>query len=133
MSSLYPRSSARAARAAALAERSLKGGSIISFKDGQAGVEHLAFGYDDDVEARGEFGATENLSNQSFRSISNDRPPKLSRGGNPQTTCGALVRKDKDGEPLAVGAGSLIVHPLEFGAPADPLVPTEALRRLTQS
>ena len=56
----------------------------LGFKGSQAGVQQLAFRHDDDVEARGEFVATENLSNQSFGSISVNRSAELLRRGNPQ-------------------------------------------------
>jgi hypothetical protein len=39
---------------------------VIGFKDGQAGVEQLTPGYDDDVTSRGNLIPTEDLSNQSF-------------------------------------------------------------------
>ena len=51
--------------------------AVIGFKGGQAGVEQLALGHDDDVEARRDLVATENLSNQSFSSISLDRAAQL--------------------------------------------------------
>jgi hypothetical protein len=62
--------SVSAPRAATLVERTFESGSVIGFKDRQAGVEQIAFWYDDDVESIGELVATENLSNQTFRSIS---------------------------------------------------------------
>src|SRR5437762_8278590 len=73
--SLYPRSSQSATRTArrwsvrtgkATFEESL----VIGFKNVQAGVEQLALGDDDDVESPGDLVATENLSNQSFSSVS---------------------------------------------------------------
>ena len=75
-----------APRAATLAEDTFEGGSVIGFKDGQAGVQQLAFGHDDDVEPISDLVATENLSNQSFRSISLHRAAKLSGGRNAQTS-----------------------------------------------
>jgi hypothetical protein len=49
-----------------LLEGTFEGGSIIGFKDRQAGVEQLASRYDHDVEPFGDSIPTENLSNQSF-------------------------------------------------------------------
>jgi hypothetical protein len=66
-----------APRATTLTERTFEDGSVIGFKDGQAGVEQIAFGDDDDVEAIGELVTTENLSNQTFRSISLHRAAEL--------------------------------------------------------
>ena len=55
--------------------------SVIGFKGAQAGIEQLALGDDDDVETRGDFVATENLSNQTFTSISLDGAAQFFRGG----------------------------------------------------
>jgi hypothetical protein len=86
-STWYPRISHNAARTAgrrppsatvpATGKTAFEEGSVIGFKDVQAGVEQLALGNNDHVESRCEFVATENLSNQTFSSISYDRAAKL--------------------------------------------------------
>ena len=45
-----------------LADPTFDEGSVIGFKDGQAGVEQFALGDDDDVKALRNLVATENLS-----------------------------------------------------------------------
>ncbi len=49
-------------RSSPLAGTPFEQGSVIGFKNGQAGVEQLAPGDDDDVESRSDLVATENLS-----------------------------------------------------------------------
>jgi hypothetical protein len=61
-----------AASAARTGQLPLEGGSIIGFKDRQAGVKQFAFGHDDDVVPRPYFVTTKNLSDESFSSISLD-------------------------------------------------------------
>ena len=60
-----------------LAKASAEVVAIFSFKGSQAGVEQLAFRHDDDVEAWRDLVATEDLSNQSFSSISLNRAADL--------------------------------------------------------
>ncbi len=55
------------------AEATFKCIEVISFKNSQTGVEQLALGHDNDVEARGDLVSTKDLSNQSFSAISLDR------------------------------------------------------------
>ena len=67
--------------------------AIFGFKDGQGGAEQLAPGDDHDVEARRDVVATENLSYQSFRSISLHGAAELFRRRDAQASDRALVRK----------------------------------------
>ena len=62
----------------------VRGCAVFGFKGGQAGVEQLSLGHDDDVEPRRDLVTTENLSNQSFSTISLDRAAQLLRGGDAQ-------------------------------------------------
>jgi hypothetical protein len=59
-------------------------GSILCFKDCQAGVKQFAPGNDDHVESCCDLVTTENLSNQSFSAVSLDRAAELPRGGYPK-------------------------------------------------
>jgi hypothetical protein len=94
--------------------------SVISFKDVQAGVEQLALRDDDDVEAWRELVATENLSNQSFRSIPDDRAAQFPGRRDAEPADAGRVRQDEHRAVTAVGAGAPFVDLLELGAPADP-------------
>jgi len=58
--------------------------SVIGFKGSQTGTDQLPLRYHDDIEARGDFVTTENLSNQSFGSVSRDGAPKPSASRDPQ-------------------------------------------------
>ena len=73
----------------------VEGVAVIGFKGGQAGVEQLPLRHDDDVEAGRDLVATENLSNQSFSSISLDRAAQFLRGGDPQPADWQRVRQDE--------------------------------------
>ena len=66
-------------------EAPLESVAEFSFKGAQAGVEQLALRDDDHVEAWRKFVLTENLSNQSFSSISLNRAAQLARRGNPES------------------------------------------------
>jgi len=49
-----------------LPDGAFDGTAVISFKDGQAGVEPFTPGHDHDVEPNGTLVSTEDVSNQSF-------------------------------------------------------------------
>ena len=74
-----------------MAETTLEEGSVIGFKGGQAGVEQIAFGDDHDVEPIRDLVTTENLSNQSFSSISINGATEFPRRRNPQPSDPELV------------------------------------------
>ena len=94
---------------------------IVGFKNGQAGVEQLAFGDDDDIEAPGDLVSTKNLSNQSFSSIPDDRSAQLpgSRDAEPRRPVAGLHQKD--GAVSPVDPDAALVDLPEFGPAADPL------------
>jgi len=59
-------------------------GSILGFKDCQAGVKQFAPGDDDHVESWCDLVTTENLSNQTFSTVSLDRAAELLRCSYPE-------------------------------------------------
>jgi hypothetical protein len=65
--------------------------SIVSFKGAQAGVEELTLGDYDDVKSWRDFISTENLSNQSFSSISLNRAADFLGCRNPESSHTSLV------------------------------------------
>jgi len=94
--------------------------AVIGFKGVKTGVEQLALGYYDDVEPTGDLVTTENLSNQSFSSISYDGSPELPGRRDAQPSHLERVRKEEDRAVAAVDSDAPIVDLLELGAPADP-------------
>lgn len=90
ISSLYPRISARAA-----AEATLEEVSVIGFKDGQTGAEQLALRDDDNVVAGGDVVSAENLSYQSFSTISLHRAAEFPRRGDAEAAVRPVVRHRK--------------------------------------
>ena len=100
--------------------------TVFAFNGSQAGVEQLALGDDDHVEPGRNLVTTENLSNQSFSSISLDRATQSFRGGNPEPAHGHPGRQNEQRREAAVNPGAMFVHPLELRAPANVLVRPEA-------
>ena len=95
--------------------------SVIGFKDGQAGVEQLAFRDDDDVVARRDACSTENLSYQSFSTISLHRAPEFTGRRDAQAADILVVGQDEDRRIPAVHPRAAFVHPLEFRAATNAL------------
>jgi hypothetical protein len=106
----------------ASAARTLQELSVFGFKNGQAGVEQLALGHDDHVVAGRDFVQTENLSYQSFRSISLDRATDLPRGGDAKPAGRGLGREKEQGAEPAVHLDPVFVNLLKLRAAANPLV-----------
>jgi hypothetical protein len=102
-------------------QTALNGLAIISFKDGQAGVEEVALGNDDDVKTLGDLVSTENLSNQSFGSVPLNSSAELFRSCDAQTSYRALVGKDEHGREAAVHTDASFVNLLKLGAAPDVL------------
>jgi hypothetical protein len=100
----------------------------LGFKGNQAGVEQFAFRDDDDVEAGRELVATEDLSNQSFSSISLDRAAQFPGSRDSQPAYRQVVRERKQRQIAAVRPNTTIVNLLVFGTPANAFVRTESLR-----
>jgi hypothetical protein len=101
--------------------------SVIGFKVAQAGVEQVRLRDDDYVESRGDLIATEDLSNQSFRSVSLNRSPEFPGGRDSQPSHPA-VRQNEHGAVAAMAPDALFVHMLELGATANALVRAEGQR-----
>src|SRR4030095_9424834 len=89
-------------------------GSVIGFKDSQAGVEQVALGNDDDIKARGDLVATENLSYQSFSTVSLHRSAELFRRRDPQSADAVLVGEDEHRGVPAVKPRAAVVNLLEL-------------------
>jgi hypothetical protein len=77
-------------------------------------VKEFALGDDDHVKPRRDLVPTENLSNQSFRSISLDRATQLFGGGNAQPTSAAVVCQEEYRAIPAVNPRATAVDLLEF-------------------
>jgi hypothetical protein len=100
-------------------------GSVVGFKDSQAGVEQFAFGDDDDIEPSGHLVPTIDLSNQTFSAVSLDRAAKLSSSGNPQPARWTIGRQKEERTVAAVNPMAALIHLLKFWSPANPLVGTK--------
>jgi len=94
--------------------------SVVGFKGVQAGVEQFAPGHYDDVEPTGDLVTTENLSNQSFSSISYDGSPELPGGRDAQPSHPERICQDEDRAVATLDSDAPFVDLLELRAPADP-------------
>ena len=77
-------------------------------------MKEFALGDDDYVKPWRDLVPTENLSNQSFRSISLDRATQLLRGGNTQPASATVVRQEEYRAIPAVNPKATAVDLLEF-------------------
>ena len=109
-----------------MAERTLEEGSVIGFKGGQARVEQIAFGDDHNIKSIRDLITTENLSNQSFSSVSINGATEFTRRRNSQPSDSEVVRQDKYRTVAAVNPGASRVNPLIFDAAANPFVRAES-------
>jgi hypothetical protein len=108
------------------------GSAVVGFKGTQVYREQLASRHDDDIEARRDVISTEDLSNQTFSTISNHRAAKPLRRGNAQATDCESIRFRKERVVAARNAAAMLVDILEIGMSADPLAWAElqiAIRR----
>jgi hypothetical protein len=126
ISNLYQRSSQRAARtagreSAASGKTAGEQMSVIGFKGVQGGIEEIALRHDDDVETRRDLITTENLSNQSFSSISSNRVAEFPSGRDPEAADPELVGQQEHRRVAAVRLDATVVDPLEFRTPPDAL------------
>ena len=96
--------------------------SVIGFKGAQACVEQLALRHNHHVVPGRDLVATEDLSNQSFRSISLNRPSELAGRRNPQPSDAAAVGQEEHGAVPAMDSGATLVDLFELRAPANALV-----------
>jgi hypothetical protein len=95
--------------------------SVFGFKDGQAGAEQVAVGHNDDIEARGDLVASENLTYQSFGAISVNRATKLLGRRDAEAPDPGIGGEDERRAVAAADPKAALVHALEVGATADPL------------
>jgi hypothetical protein len=107
-----------------------EGGSVIGFKDGQAGVKQLALGHDDDVEAPCDFVTTKNLSNQSLSPVAHNGAPELSRRRDPQPPQRVAVGQDEQRAEPAVHASATLVDLLELSSAPNSFCGAESRHRL---
>jgi hypothetical protein len=87
---------------------------------GQAGVEQLTPGDDDDVEPRCDLVPTKNLSYQSFGSVPLNGSAELPGGRDPEAARRLLVRQHEHRAEAAMDSHPALVDPLKIGAAADP-------------
>ena len=109
-----------------LAESAFESGAVIGFKGCQCGFEQLAARHDHDVEACGKFGASENLSYQSFSAISLDGAAQFFRCRDPQPADRLVVGQDEQRAVAAANPGAVLVDLLKFGVTADSLIAPKA-------
>src|SRR5437870_6952028 len=100
-------------------DTAFKAVAIVGFKDGQAGVEHLALGYDDDIKPGRDVVPTENLSYQSFSSVSLNGSAELFRRRDAQTSDRTVVGQDEHGRVAPMNPGAAFIDFLKLGAAAD--------------
>jgi hypothetical protein len=97
----------------------------FAFKGSQAGVEHVPFRDDHDIEPANGLVTTENLSYQSFSFVPLDRAPELPGGGDAQPAARQVGGQCEQREEPAVDLGAAIVNLLVFGSPADTVIAAE--------
>ena len=104
---------------AGLAKASFDEVSKVSFKGAQAGVEEFTLGDYDDVKSWRDFVSTENLSNQSFSSISLNRAADFLGRCDSESSNTPLIGEQKDRGVPAMYANTVLVHLLELRPAAD--------------
>jgi hypothetical protein len=109
-----------------VAEATFEEVSVIGFKDSQAGAERLALGNNDDVVASSEVVTAENLSYQSFSSISLHRAAELFCGRDAQAADIPVVGQDEDRRVPAVRPRAVVVDALELSAATNPVLGAES-------
>jgi hypothetical protein len=98
----------------------------FGFNGTRTRVEQLALRHDDHVVSWSDLVSTENLSNQSFGSISLDRATQLARRRDAQASLGTMPGEREDREVPAVRPRPALVDELKLGAPMYSLVRPEA-------
>jgi hypothetical protein len=98
-------------------EAPFKSGSVIGFKDGQAGLKKLAFRHDDDVESRRDVIVAEDLTYQSFSAIPLNCAAEFFRRRNAQSPPSQLIGPNKQGAIAAVNSCAFLVNLLKVGVP----------------
>ena len=113
-------------RAATPTSVTLEGGSVIGFKDGQAGLKQLTLRYYDDVEALRDLVTAKNLSNESLSPVAHDRAAELSCRRDTQPPDRTFVWQDEHGAVAAVDPGPSLIHLLKLCSPAYPFGRTKS-------
>jgi len=108
------------------AKTSLEAVSVFGFNGNQGGVEEFPLRHDHQVEARRDLVSTEDLSNQSFSSVSYDRASQLLRRGNPKPPDREVVGENEECGETPVNSGAVLIDPLKISAAPDVLVRPEA-------
>ena len=103
-------------------DTTFKAVAIVGFKDGQGGVKHLALGYDHHIKPRRDVVTSENLSYQSFSSVSLNGSAELFRRRDAQASDRAVVGQDEHGCVAPVNPGAALIDFLKLGAAADAFV-----------
>jgi hypothetical protein len=85
-------------------------------------LEQFSPRHDDHVEAGRELIMPENLSYQSFSTISLNRSPQFFRRRDSQAADGLLIGQDEKRAVASADSGTVCVHPLKFGAVTNALV-----------
>ena len=106
---------------ARLAGSAFQNGAVIGFEGEQRRTEQLATRHHHDVESCRKSSAPENLSYQSFSSVSLDGAAQLLRRGDPQPTRRLVVGENEQRAEAAANAGAPLVDVLKFSMTADPL------------
>lgn len=101
------------------AKGSVESVAELGFKCGQAGVEQLAFRDDDHVEPWRDLIATENLSNETFSSVSIDRAAQFTGRGNSQSSHRKVVGKGEQRQISTMDLRAAVVNGLVFRSPAN--------------
>ena len=117
------------AASTSLATKALSDGlAIFGFKGSQGGVEDFTLGHDDHVEAWRDLVSTENLSNQSFSSISLNRAAHFLGRRDSEPAISAVAGQQEDGQIAPARPKAALVDQLEVGATADMLAGPESRR-----
>src|SRR4029079_11433582 len=119
-----------AASAARPGQLPLEGGSIIGFKDRQAGVKEFSFRHDNDVVAGPYLVTTKNLSDESFGSVSLDGIAEFlgRRDSKPGGIACAADQHERRAESSVI-ADAPRVDLLKFRPAVDPLRRNQPRRR----
>jgi hypothetical protein len=105
----------------------------FTFKGDLGNTEQFPPRHDDDVEARREFVATEDLPNQSLCTIPDDRSAKLPCCRDPKPTFGQTVREPEQRERPPVHLRTAVVDTPVLDATSDSFVPVKSLHRSAHS
>jgi len=101
------------------ADASFDGLYVFGFKGSQRGVKQFPLRHDDHVEALRDLITTENLSNQSFSSISLNRAADFLGRRDSESPDTPLIGEQKDRGVPAMYANTVLVHLLELRPAAD--------------